>query len=278
MLLSLLLFTSLWIIRSNSQDVECPMQGHKAHIHHGLHNFVIDSFAGVSFPFAINKCTAVNFRSNNKWYKYMCRYERKGWKIIKTEYSDKKCSRNAKELSDWPTHFNFSNENLGKYYECHGRNSYMALQLNTIRRCREGVTIYAGLNACIDVDEINYYQFYCNNSMGLMQFFNKEATMQSTTDIPLSTALGSTLVTIENDDENEGEVEKICEDDHLCAVWTLNKKCLRSDAFRFSNDSIRIYAKMQECTTEDKDDESSAIRIQLTMSGIITLLLAIYWL
>jgi hypothetical protein len=187
-----LLLTS---VKSQSQN-GCPLQGKSPLKQIGLHNYVVDSFAGVNFPFAINQCTSTDF-SNTKWYKYVCNSPASSSEessITKLEYSTANCTGNGTIVHNWVNNMT----GLDLDFECGGMNTFAELQVGLSDNCTSFVTVFAALSSCaVDVNEFN---IYCNASTTAIQLYGQNLTSNqsfptmSTTGSPVMSTTGLSVV------------------------------------------------------------------------------------
>jgi len=189
-----LAFLGLWLLpnlvqsMSEAQESQCPVYGQTAPRHTEMHNYIIDSFSGGRFPFAIGRCTSIEAISTNLWHKYMCIREDNGtnWVVEKRRFTDDSCSGTGTLVSTIVRNLTNSVPN----FECDGVNSYAKLLISLTSTCSSSVTVYAGLNACAaTATGSTQFEIFCNSSVAFIEFFQLELneSMESTTGMPMST-------------------------------------------------------------------------------------------
>jgi len=192
--LSGFLLLSNIIVQGQMQN-ECRLSGETPLKHRGTHNYVIDLLSNIlRFPFAINQCTSTDLYVSNRWYKYMCTQQNSSedYMVTKTEYSTSDCSDNGTLLTDWMVE-------SPEYFECDGTNTYVELLLSSSNDCDEGMTVFAGLGACVvDDSGLGQYDIYCNSSMAVLQLYQTDLTETTyiATDIFSTSEAPSTTQTI----------------------------------------------------------------------------------
>jgi hypothetical protein len=192
MLLNLALL-GLWLLPNlvqSTSESQCPVYGQVPPRSTGIiHNYIIDSFSGGRFPFAIDKCTSVEVISTNIWHKYMCIKEENGtdWAVEKRMFTDASCSGTGTLVTTIVRNLTNSISN----FECDGVNSYAKLQISLSSTCSSSVTVYAGLNGCAATSTgSTQFEVFCNSTVAFVEFFQvglNESMASTTTGMPMST-------------------------------------------------------------------------------------------
>jgi len=159
MLLSLFSLTCLLAVHL-AKGLKCMPQGliSPKPVQTG-NNYAVDLFAG-EFPFAyaISYCTATGVTGT--YAIYSC--EQDGTSITKTTYLKSDCSDDDDATTT---------TNAVPQFDCSGKNNYVTLEVSIgDPSCNSGVTVYAGLGACVD-DAVLTSQIYCNDTGAIVQFF-----------------------------------------------------------------------------------------------------------
>jgi hypothetical protein len=156
MLLSLFSLTCLLAVHlAGSQCIPPGLASPKA-VQTG-NNYAVDAFSGFPFAFAIGYCTATGV--SGTYAIYTC--EDNGASITKTTYLTYDCSDDDGTTTS----------NAVTQFECSGQNNYVTLEVSiSDDTCKTGVTVYAGLGACVD-DEVFMSQIYCNDTEAIVQFY-----------------------------------------------------------------------------------------------------------
>jgi hypothetical protein len=118
-------------------------------------NYVVDSFYGLSFAYAIGYCTAIDIKGN--YGIYTCNSD---GSVSKSTYLTNDCS-------DTGT----TTKIAAEMAYCKGNNNYVTVDvaIDDIT-CASAVTVYAGLGACVN-DFGLFSQVYCDSKQAIVQFY-----------------------------------------------------------------------------------------------------------
>jgi hypothetical protein len=311
------------------------MYGINPPMNNGTHNYVMDSFSGSTFPFAIGQCTSTSVVSSSVRYKYTCNKIGTGWTVTKRQYANKICNGTGTLVTTWTS----KNATSGTYgssqmYECDGVNSYVELQISLSDDCSGGATVYAALGACTSTSTgTTQFEFFCNNTVALSNFYltTNVSSLNQTTHKPsvVSTLLNTILANYSYYNTTYYETtlaarnasNLLCFSKDYCEVWTMpSGECSLANTTAFRNAPASVYGKFLSCqtnpvstssgsttttsiststssvtslftstssstststsstSTTKKPNKSGSTRLQLAVSMIFTLLLAVSWL
>jgi len=297
--------------------MHCPLHGKQPPTLTGTHNYVIDSFTSGTFPYAINQCTSTSIISTSKWYMYMCVQTSSGWMVMKKSYSNQNCTGTGTLVTTW-TPKNYTNSVQGvdnKIFECSGVNSFAKLHISLSSDCSSSTTVYVGLAGCTASSAgTTQFEFFCNSSVAFVEFFRTanvsslNQTTPSTTKLNMSSTLLNTIISnisltsnmsttyyeTTTGLKNSSKIEGACLMKDYCEAWIVpNGKCTLANTTAFRNLGTKVYGELMSCqlnpsgsgsggststTSTTKTEEKGSTQLQLTISVIFTLFMAITWL